>query len=114
MTLTSLIPGVEKFELQIYQKPDEFQRLIQSHIAFTGAPKKHPSDPKKVILVIDPYSTNTFYYEFETDTIAYVEERPNLVNQEGETVTMARIWVRKGAVALRCSPFVVQDVRYTG
>jgi len=64
-----------------------------------------------MILVADPYSTNTFYYEFRADTVSFVEELPSIVNLDGETVMMARIWVKKKSVAVRCSPFVVEDLR---
>ena len=77
---------------------------------FSGAPLKHPYDSQKVILVIDPYSTNTFYYEFLADDISYVEELPSLVNEDGKTITMVRLWVKKMSVGLRCTPFIVQDI----
>ena len=31
----------------------------------------------------------------------------DIVNMEGETVTMARIWVKVGSVAVQCTPFQV-------
>jgi inorganic pyrophosphatase len=35
---------------------------------------------------------------------------PNIVNDAEETVTVVRVWVRKGSVAVRCTPFRVDDV----
>jgi hypothetical protein len=84
------IPGKsKKFEIQAY--------------------KRHPYEPEKVILIPDPFSTHTFYYEFEAEDISYVEELPSLVDIEGKTISMARIWVEKKSIGLRCSPFVVED-----
>ena len=99
----------EKFEIQAYKRPKNFKELLKSHVAFTGSPRKHPFDPERVILVADPYSTNTFYYEFHTADISYLEEQPNLVNVEGETVLMARIWVKKNSIGVRSTPFIVGD-----
>ncbi len=99
----------EKFEIQAYKRPKNFKELLKSHVAFTGSPRKHPFDPERVILVTDPYSTNTFYYEFQTVDISYLEEQPNLVNVEGETVLMARIWVKKNSIGVRSTPFIVGD-----
>ena len=80
-------------------------------MAFSGSPQKHPYDPQKAILVADPFSTGTFYFEFKKEDITYVEELPNLVNQEGEAIPMTRIWVKKMSVGVRCTPFLVEDTR---
>jgi len=99
----------EKFELQVYKKPKSLKLLKETHIAFTGSPRKHPYDPERVILITDPYSKITSYYEFKTDDISYVEELVNLVNIDGETVRMARIWVKKKSIGARASLFIVDD-----
>jgi inorganic pyrophosphatase len=100
-----------RFEIQAYKKPRDPKAIRDTHVAFSGAPRKHPYDPQKIILVPDPYSTNTFYYEFMTDDITYVEELPSLVDMDGQTVTMARIWVKKMSVGMRCTPFFIEDIR---
>jgi inorganic pyrophosphatase len=99
----------EKFELQVYKKPKSLKLLKETHIAFTGSPRKHPYDPERVILITDPYSKITSYYEFKTDDISYVEELVNLVNIDGEIVPMARIWVKKKSIGARASLFIVDD-----
>ena len=99
----------EKFEIQAYERPKNFKDLLKSHVAFSGSPRKHPFDPERVILVTDPYSTNTFYYEFQTADISYLEEQPSLVNAEGETVLITRIWVKKNSIGIRSTPFIVGD-----
>lgn len=114
MSITKWPQKAEKFEIQAYKHPKNLADLKKSHVPFSGFPQKHPYDKKKVILVPDPYSTSTFFLEFNADDIAYAEELPSLVNFEGETVTMARIWVKKQRIAVRCSPFVVEDTRKIG
>jgi len=99
----------EKFEIQVYKKPKSLKLLKETHIAFTGSPRKHPYDPDRVILITDPYSRTTSYYEFKTADISYVEEMVNLVDMDGETVPMARIWVKKKSVGSRASLFIVDD-----
>ncbi len=100
-----------KFEIQAYKAPHDVKSLSQTHVSFTGTPRKHPYDPQKVILVADPYSAHTFYYEFEKADISYLQELPSVVTAEGETCTMVRLWVRKMSIAVRCTPFVVADTR---
>jgi inorganic pyrophosphatase len=98
-----------KFEIQTYKRPNNEKVLKQTHVPFTGSPLKHPFDPEKVIIVADPYSTQTFYYEFKIDDISYVEELPNIANIDGETVTMARVWIKKRSVGIKCTPFIVDE-----
>ena len=98
-----------KFELQAYEKPSDLSHFRKTHVPYSGSPHKHPYDSGKVILVPDPYANKTIYLEFRIDDISYVEELPNVVDLEGKAVTMARIWVEKGSVALLCSAFVVED-----
>jgi len=100
----------EKFEIQAYhRKPKDIKLLKRTHVAFTGSPQKHPHDPQRVVLISDPYSTSTLYYEFMKNDISYVEELPSVVNVDGETIMMVRVWVKKQSIAVRSSAFVVED-----
>ena len=113
MPISNYLQETKKFEIQTYEKPKDFSMLRDSHIAFSGAPRKHPYDPDKVILIVDPYSTKTFYYEFRADDIAYVEELPSMVNLEGKSITMVRLWIKKMSIGVRCTPFIVQETGLT-
>ena len=115
MPVTRLLNLTEKFEIEIYKSPKDIKQLKETHVPFTGAPQKHPTDHGKVVLVLDPCSTNTLYYEFKTDDISFVEDTTNLVNLEGEVIPIVRIWVQKKSVGVRCTPFIVEDiVNYPG
>ena len=111
--MDSFIQKAEKLEIQAYKKPKDLKSIKKTHVAFSGSPLKHPYNPKKVILVADPLSTNPFYFEFKKDDIFYVEEMPNIVNLEGEAITLARVWVKKMSVGVRCTPFIVEDIMGT-
>ncbi len=99
----------EKFEIQQYKQPTDLQSLMRTHVPFSGSPRKHPLDGQKVIIIPDPYSTCAYYFEFRAEDISYAEELPSLVNIRGETVPMARVWVKKKSVGLSCSPFIVEE-----
>ena len=99
------------FDIQLYRRPKDPKELTKTHVAFSGSPQKHPFNSDKIILIADPYSGDSMFYEFNIDDINYAEKLPNLVNIDGETVNIARIWVKKNSVALRCSPFIVEDTR---
>ncbi len=114
MLINGSLQKTEKFEIQAYERPKDLKKLKNTHVAFSGSPQKHPYDSGKIILVSDPFSTNTFYFEFNKDDISYVEELPNLVNVDGEVMGLARIWVKKMSVGVRCTPFLVEDTRVAG
>jgi inorganic pyrophosphatase len=110
MPLRRLLQEAQKFEIQTYKRPKNVKSLQEKNVPFSGLPLKHPYDGNKVLLVTDPCSTNTLYYEFKTEDVTFVEELPSVVNPDGETVTMARLWIRKGRVGVRCTPFLVEDI----
>ncbi|MBU0971531.1 MAG: inorganic pyrophosphatase Ppa [Proteobacteria bacterium] len=108
MTITHLLEGKGKFEIQAYARPKNMDR--DTHIPFSGAPRKHPLEKNKIILIVDPFTTNTFYYEFNIEDIGFAEELANLTNIDGDAIPMARIWVKKQSVGVRCTPFIVDTI----
>ena len=109
MTFASYPQEALKFQIQSYKKPKDLHTLRKTHVSFSGSPQKHPYDAEKVILIADPFSTNNLYYEFNKNDISYVEELPNLVNLDGNAIAVVRVWVKKMSMAIRCSPFIVED-----
>ena len=102
---------IKRFEIEAYKRPRSSKDLRKTHVSFSGSPLKHPFDPKKVILIMDPYSRKTSYYEFRSQDIWFVEELPSIVDMDGKTITMVRIWVKKMSVALLCSMFLVGETK---
>ena len=86
----------------------EPNRLEQIAVAFSGSPRNGP-DAGKVLLVNDAFSRQSFFYEFRVADIVYAEELPHLVKADGSAIAMVRLWVKKGATALKVEPFHVQD-----
>jgi hypothetical protein len=109
MTIIKHLKASEKFEIQTYKRPKDIATLLRTHVAFSGSPRKKPNDSGKIILVADPFSTNTSYYEFNIEDVSYAEELPNLTSPSGETITMVRIWVKKMSIGIRVFPFRVAD-----
>jgi hypothetical protein len=114
MPVRGLLQQSKKLEIEAYKKPRDLKELRKRHVPFSGSPSIHPYDPKRVILVPDPYSTSLFYYEFKSEDIAFIEKLPNLVNLDGETLKMARLWVKKRSVGVVCTPFLVEETRKQG
>jgi len=110
MPINDLLSSPKKADLQPYDRIKDYTELKKTHVPYTGSPQHHLHDPEKLILVMDPLSGNFSYYEFRLKDISFVEELPKLVNLEGDTVTMVRLWLKKMTVAVHCTPFVVADV----
>lgn len=81
----------------------------RENVAFTGTPRKHPYDPKKIILISDPLSANTVFYEFKLSQITHVEELSRQALENGESIQLVKIWIKKGSLALRYEPFIVEN-----
>jgi inorganic pyrophosphatase len=111
MSMSLLIKETEKFEIALYKEPKDTKRLRRTHVPFSGSPRKHPHDAGRIILVSDPYGGGAFYLEFDKKDIAFVEELPNVVDVDQDVIPMVRIWVRKGGIGLRCTPFWVEEFK---
>ena len=98
------------FEIEKYEAPKDARSLAKTHVPYTGAPRKHPLNPDQILLVPDPYNPKSAYLEFRKNDITHVEKLANVANLEGETVPMARIWVKKGGLAVQCTPFIVSSL----
>ena len=102
---------VKRFEIEAYERPKDLKELKKTHVPFSGSPLKHPHDPKKVILVPDPYGSSPFYYEFNSDDVSFAERLPNIVNLEGETTPVVRLWVKKLSRGIIYTPFLVEETK---
>ena len=111
MVIANFPQETKRFEIEAYKRPKNLKEMKKTHVPFSGSPLKHPYDPERVVLVADPYSSHPFYYEFKSADISFVEELPNVVNLEGKTMTLVRIWVKKMSLGILCSPFLVEDTK---
>ena len=109
MSMINFFELKEKFEIQAYRNIKNLDKDI--HIPFSGSPRKHPYDKARVILIADPFTDDTFYYEFRVEDIACAEELSNITNLKGESIPMVRIWVKKQSVAIQCTPFIVDTIK---
>jgi hypothetical protein len=97
MSIINFLELKEKLEIQKYVKPENLDK--KNNISFSGSPRKHPYERTRIILIADPFSENTFFYEFNIENITFAEEFPNISNLKGDSVSMVRIWVRKKSIA---------------
>ncbi len=110
MSIANFLELKEKLELQKYVKTGILDK--KNHIAFSGSPKKHPYEKARVILIVDPFSEHTFFYEFNIEDINSVEELHSISNLKGESIPMVRLWIKKKSIALQSTPFVVDSLTH--
>ena len=77
-------------------------------VPIEGFARAHPSDKTKLILVKNPLGNEPTVIEFNLDDILHVEEIPSAVTETGEGVPLVKIWVQRGAVAVKLEPFEVK------
>ena len=83
--------------------------LGKEAVPFVGAPRKHPYDEEKLLLVLEPFSSKTVFYEFLLEDICYVEDMASLGTASGQNLSMVKVWVRKGSLGLQYQPFEVDN-----
>ena len=63
-------------------------KLKDSHIPYEGSPKKHPTDENIIILLADPLSRRSNFYEFSIESIGKIEELGTITAENGESAYM--------------------------
>lgn len=111
MVIAKILESSREFEIQTYKRPEDIRQMNLTHVSFSGTPLHHPYDNEKVVLLVDPFSSNTLYYEFFSKDISYAEHLEIIVDPEGKTLNIVRIWVKKKSIGIRCTPFIVEDTR---
>ncbi len=87
-------------------------------VPFTGSLKKHPYDQEKCLILLlqsqrrMPWFKKGEILEIKTRDMLGIDEMPSSIDLAGTTIRMFRIWVRRGAIAVRFEPFEVTDDDY--
>jgi len=108
VSIMHFLETIPKLEIVSFTDTDRIRMLKKNHLPFCGTPKKHPYDGEKIFLLADPQGCDPIYYDFHIKDIAFVEELPKIVDIDGRTVSRIRLWIRRGSIATRCTPFLVE------
>ena len=89
-----------------------FDKFSKDNAAlFIGSPIKHPYEDDKFILICEPLTDNTKFIEFQKKDLVCIEEVSAISSDEGENVTISKVWIKLGAHALRYEPFIVTKTK---
>lgn len=83
-------------------------------IAFVGTLRKHPYDPEKCLLLTAQqeklhWLEEGVIIEFRISDLQAADEMASPVNAEGAARSLVRLWVKRGAIAMRYEPFEVGE-----
>ena len=110
MSIRKYLSAQPLYDIIKYDKTDDF---VEKAVSFKGSPRKHPYDNEKLMLIANPFSSDTFFYEFLVKDIIHYDELPSMVTDAGEALPIVRIWVLKGTIGMKYTPFEVDDpIRY--
>jgi len=102
--IQKLLSISEGYQVDRYRK----KNLGKTHVPFEGTPKKHHHDDKLLILLTDPFSSLSDFFEFSLDSIGHVEDLGTITNEKGKSTTKIRIWIKKGMPAIKSERFIVE------
>lgn len=110
MSVTRYIETQPLYDITKYKSKVDYENCA---ISFTGSARKHPYDQEKLLLISDPFSSHTVFYEFCIKDIVHYDELPGIATDSGENLLMVRLWINKGSFGLKYEPFEVNDpIRY--
>jgi inorganic pyrophosphatase len=95
------------FELERFARS---QVCSETHVAFIGVANKHRDSEERMVLACGVDSGAPTFLDFSLQDIDRMESIETIVTLDGRGVPLVRIWVRKGSLAFRYLPFVVEDV----
>jgi hypothetical protein len=109
MSISEYLDSSPIFDLVKYGRHDALDAF-----AFVGGLRKHPYDPDKCLLMTAEqekphWLDEGVIIEFRIADVLAADELPSPVNEEGAARSLVRLWVKRGAIALRYEPFEVSD-----
>lgn len=106
MSVTKYLDTQPLFTITKYKSKVDYTK---SAVSFTGSARKHPYDNDKLLLISDPFSSHTIFYEFRIKDILHCDELPGIATDSGENLLMVKLWINKGSLGLKYEPFEVDN-----
>jgi hypothetical protein len=78
-------------------------------MAFVGSLRRHPYDKDKIVLIYHAFREDPLFFEFKMTDIRFIEDTPNIVTEDGESLATNRIWIQKGSLAVKYDAFEVNE-----
>jgi len=92
-------------EIVRYRHDSEFSG---DGVRYRGAVRKHPYDAKKFLLITSPLEEGSHFYEFRMTDVVHGRDVSQTVTEDGETIQIVEVTVRKGSFGIEMKPFEVR------
>ena len=97
-------PGLARLQAWRWQTILRRPRFTRS----SGAVRKHPYDAKKFLLITSPLEEGSHFYEFRMTDVVHGRDVSQTVTEDGETIQIVEVTVRKGSFGIEMKPFEVR------
>ncbi len=78
-------------------------------VSFDGHPRQHPLEKNKFLLINDPLGENPVVLEFSLEDVLFIKDLHSLITEDGESLQVVKLWIRKGARGVIFEPFEVDQ-----
>ena len=109
MSATRYLESLPAHDIVRYASSEAYQG---KSTPFEGAPRKHPYDPHRILLVPSPLENPHLMLEFLISDVMHAEELRSVVTEQGDNLQVVRLWIRHESVGLRMEPFRVKRVSH--
>jgi len=92
------------FDLQKYKSTSS----IKDSIIIIGAPFVNPLKNDKIVISPAIFSENKIFYEFDIKDVITWEELDKIVNSKGSTITLIKLYIKRGTIGIRYEPILFQ------
>lgn len=106
MSVSKYLATLPALELDFYHPEEHYK---EKAVAFRGAPRRHPYDPGKLLLIPSPTESPSSFYEFKSSDIIHAEVLRSITTENGQTLQLYELWIRKGSLGMLMRPFSVDD-----
>lgn len=106
MSVQKYLATLPALELDFYHPDEHYQDRA---VPFRGAPRRHPYDPGKLLLIPSPTESPSSFYEFKSSDIVHAEVLRSITAENGQTLQLYELWVSKGSLGMVMRPFSVGD-----
>ncbi len=104
MSATRYLENLPAHDIARYVSSDTYRG---KSTPFEGAPRKHPYDAHRILLVPAPLENPHLIYEFLIADVLHAEELSSVVTEQGDSLQTVRLWIKHESVGLRMEPFRV-------